>query len=53
MFSYSCSYIEMGNNDMWDNNMDTDINYMEGNLSNKWKSELSAEFINTSEINFY
>ena len=55
VFSNSCSYFKMDINHMWDNNMDpSEINSMEGNLSNKRKPEISAEFINNmdaSEIN--
>ena len=36
VFSYSCTYIKMDNNDMRDNNMDaSEITSMEGNLTNK------------------
>ena len=36
VFSYSCSYIKMDNNDMRDNIMDaSEITSVEGNLSNK------------------
>ena len=35
---------------MSDNNIDaSEIHSMEGNLANKWKPELSAEFINNMD----